>query len=53
MITEYPVDAGVYDWAVASGAFRPSKPKHSEPCVHRRVTTAAQAHEHFTDGVRD
>ena len=53
MITEYPVDVGVYDWAVERGAFRPSKPKHSEPEFIGGFTTAVQEHGHFTDGVHD
>lgn len=53
MITKYPVDAGVYDWAVQAGSFRPGKPKHSEPDFIGGFTTAAQEHGHFTDGVQD
>jgi hypothetical protein len=53
MITEYPVNAGVYDWAVANGSFRPRKPQHSSPEFIGGFTTAAQEHEHFTDGTRD
>jgi hypothetical protein len=53
MITEYPVDVGVYDWAVASGSFRPSKPHHSTPEFIGGFTTAAQNHGHFTEGVHD
>lgn len=51
MITEYPVDTGVYDWAVASGVFRPGKPQHSSPEFIGGFTAAAQEHGHFTDGV--
>jgi hypothetical protein len=53
MITKYPVDAGVYDWAVTTGAFRPSKPQHSSSEFIGGFTTAAQEHEHFSDGIRD
>jgi hypothetical protein len=53
MITEYPVDVGVYDWAVKTGAFSPSKPKHSEPEFIGGFTTATQNPWHFTDGVND
>ena len=53
MITECPVDVGVYDRAVKAGAFRPSKPKHSEPEFISGFTTATQYHWHFTDGVND
>lgn len=50
MITEYPVDVGVYDWAVARGLFCPSEPQHSSPEFIGGFTTAAQGHGHFTDG---
>jgi hypothetical protein len=53
MITGYPVDVGVYDWAVARGSFCPSKPQHSSPEFIGGFTAAAQNHGHFTDGVHD
>lgn len=53
MITEYPVDVGVYEWAVDAGAFRPGKPQHSSSGFIGGFTTAAQEHRHFTDGIRD
>jgi hypothetical protein len=53
MITEYPLDAGMYDWAVARGVFRPSKPEHVVPEFIGGFTTAVQEHGHFTDGVHD
>lgn len=53
MITEYPVDVGVYDWALASGSFRPRKPQHSSAEFIGGFTTVVQEHEHFTDGICD
>ena len=53
MITQSPVDVGVYDWAVQKGAFRPGTPGHAEPDFIGGFTTAAQEHAHFTDGVQD
>jgi hypothetical protein len=53
MITEYPVDVGVYDWAVARGSFCPSKSHHSTPEFIGGFTTATQNHGHFTDGAHD
>jgi hypothetical protein len=53
MITEYPVDVGVYEWAVASGRFRPSKPQHSSSGFIGGFTTAAQEHGHYTEGAHD
>jgi hypothetical protein len=53
MLTEYPLDVGVYDWAVAEGLFRPSKPAHTSTAFIAGFTTAHQGHVHFTDGVTD
>lgn len=53
MLTEYPLDVGVYDWAVAKGFFRPSKPGHTSTTFIAGFTTARQDHAHFTDGVAD
>ena len=53
MITEYPVDVGVYEWAVAAGAFPPGKLQHSSSGFIGGFTTAAQEQGHFTDGVGD
>lgn len=53
MITEYPVDVGVYEWAVTAGALRPSKPQHSSAGFIGGFTTAVQEHGHFTDGTGD
>lgn len=53
LLTEYPLDAGVYDWAVAQGLFRPSKPGHSSPTFIAGFTTARQDHAHFTNGAAD
>lgn len=53
MLTEYPLDVGVYEWAVAKGFFRPGKPGHASAAFIAGFTTARQDHAHFTDGVAD
>lgn len=53
MLTEYPVDAGVYDWAVETGNVPSRQAQHSEPDFIAGFTTALQSHAHFTDGVQD
>jgi hypothetical protein len=53
MLTEYPLDTGVYDWAVAEGLFRPGKPAHTSTAFIAGFTTAHQNHAHFVDGVAD
>lgn len=53
VLTLYPLDVGVYDWAIASGLFTPKKPSHHEPTFIAGFTTASQPHHHFQDGRRD
>lgn len=51
VLTAYPVDEGVYDWAIAAGVFPASK------LVNARFvgsfTSAHQEHHHFIDGVAE
>jgi hypothetical protein len=50
MLTEYPLDVPVYEWAVGNGHFRPSKPAHAEADFIGKFTTAHQEHEHYDNG---
>ena len=50
VLTKYPLDIPVYEWAVASGAFRPTRPDQSEPQFIGRFSSASQEHYHYTDG---
>jgi hypothetical protein len=50
ILTAYPVDVGVYDWAVAAGHFHPRHEKHSTPAFVGWFTSAAQEHYHYVDG---
>jgi hypothetical protein len=50
-LTKYPVDVGVYEWAIACGAFKPNRPDHSEPRFIGRFSSASLEHYHYTDGV--
>jgi hypothetical protein len=51
-LTSYPVDIGVYDWAVAEGLFRPDKPHQATPDFIGRFTSASMEHHHYKDGRR-
>lgn len=51
VLTKYTLDTAVYDWAIACGAFKPSRPDHSEPRFIARFSSASQEHYHFRDGV--
>ncbi|MER6175713.1 hypothetical protein [Streptosporangium sp. NPDC001681] len=53
MLTEYPLDVPIYEWAVDNGYFRPSNPEHSTVDFIGRFTTAHQAHEHYENGAAD
>lgn len=53
MLTDYPLDVGVYEWAVAKGFFRPSQPGHASATFIAGFSAARQDHAHFTDGVAD
>ena len=48
--TEYPVDVGVYDWAVGNGDFTPKREDHQTPHFIGKFSSAAQWHAHFEDG---
>ena len=47
LLTEYPLNQSAYDWAVAHGYFRPSKPEHNTAKFIARFTSASQSHAHY------
>jgi hypothetical protein len=51
-LTEYPLDVGVYDWALARGAFQPQGEEQSSAGFIQRFTAASQEHHHYADGAR-
>lgn len=50
LLTQYPLDEGVYDWAVREAVFRPKSEKHTSATFVQRFTSASQAHFHFEHG---
>lgn len=50
VLTRYPLDDGVYDWAVSSGVFRPSRDDQRSSGFIGRFSSASQDHDHFEDG---
>jgi hypothetical protein len=50
VLTKYPVDVPVYDWAIACGAFKPKRADQSGPRFIGRFSSACQEHYHYTDG---
>jgi hypothetical protein len=50
LLTEYPVDIGIYDWAAAEGFFKAKYPSHNTPEFIGRFTSAYLRHSHFENG---
>lgn len=53
VLTLYPLDTGVFEWAVKEGHFVPNENKHLNPSFIGGFTTASQSHFHFIDGLLD
>ena len=51
ILTAYPVDVGVYEWAVERGHFFPSKDGHKTAQFIGKFSSASQEHYHFELGV--
>jgi hypothetical protein len=51
VLTLYPLDTGVYEWAIAKGKFTPKQQKHSLPKFIGSFTTASMAHHHYEQGI--
>jgi hypothetical protein len=52
VLTMYPVDVPVYEWAIASGVFKPRRPDQSEPRFIAQFSSASQEHYHYEDGAQ-
>ena len=50
ILTAYPVDVSAYDYALAKGSFRPSRPHHGTPEHVGRFANAEIDHVHYRDG---
>jgi hypothetical protein len=49
-LTQYPVDAGVYDWALEHGRFRPKAPKQTTSEFISQFSSFGQEHYHYYAG---
>lgn len=49
-LTQYPVDAGVYDWAIENKWFIPKDSKHMTPDFIGSFTSVRQEHYHYEEG---
>jgi hypothetical protein len=52
VLTKYPVNEGVFDWAVSAGVFAPKTPRQQTPEFIGRFTSASLEHYHYEKGVR-
>ena len=50
VLTAYPVDEGVFDWAIRTGMFDAKSDKHTSPEFIQGFTSAAQEHVHYERG---
>lgn len=47
VLTKYPLDVGLYEWAIGSGAFKPKRPDQSESRFIGRFNSASLEHHHY------
>jgi hypothetical protein len=50
LLTKYPVNIGVYDWAVENAFFTPKRSEHTSPKFIGGFTSASLEHVHFEAG---
>ncbi len=53
ILTAYPVNSGVFDWAIENNFFTPKKEEHLSPEFIGKFSTASQEHYHFENGIRE
>ncbi|WP_339493156.1 MULTISPECIES: DUF7710 domain-containing protein [unclassified Pseudomonas] len=53
ILTKYPVNIGIYDWAIKNSLFRPTEDKHNSSSFIGSFTCASMDHLHFEDGEED
>jgi hypothetical protein len=51
-LTRYPVDAPLYEWAMAHGLFEPRYPSQGQAAFIQRFSSAYLEHHHYDSGER-
>lgn len=51
VLTAYPLDTGIYDWATSKGYFMPKRDDQKSPDFIGRFSSASQEHYHYEDGI--
>ncbi len=49
-LTAYPLNQGVYEWAVERGYFKAKREDQTTPSFIGNFSSASQPHEHYEDG---
>ena len=49
-LTLYPINKGVYDWAIEEGIFNPSRDYQNTPAFIQKFSSASQEHYHYLEG---
>jgi hypothetical protein len=52
VLTEYPLDVGIYEWVISKGYWKPKFPSHKSARFIGRFTSASQKHDHYRNGER-
>lgn len=52
VLTNYPINISVYDWAIQKGYFTPKKEEHISSEFIGKFSSASQDHFHYEDGIR-
>ncbi len=53
VLTRYPVNTGVYDWALKENMFQVKKEEHTTSQFIGKFTAAGQEHYHYENGKRN
>lgn len=51
-LTQYPLNVGMYEFAISAGRFSPKKPEHTTSDFIGRFSGGGLDHFHYEDGVR-
>jgi len=51
VLTKYPIDEGVYDWALANGTFKVKREDQTQAKFIQSFSSASQEHYHYEDGI--
>ena len=50
VLTKYPINISVYDWAISESFFEPQKEHYKSAKFIQKFTSASQEHYHYENG---